>query len=65
MLRKYLIIAMVLILSACGQTGSLGTDQHGVQDEAGAVLGAEDCAQALAEAAQQLTYFVAQRGPGG
>ena len=30
MLKKYLIIFLVCILSACGQTAPLGTDQHGV-----------------------------------
>ncbi len=30
MLKKHLIIGLVLILSACGQAESLGTDQHGV-----------------------------------
>lgn len=29
-MKKYLIIVLVCILSACGQTSSLGTDQHGV-----------------------------------
>lgn len=31
MLKKYLIIALVFILTGCGQTEPLGTDQHGVQ----------------------------------
>lgn len=30
MLKKHLIIGLVLILSACGQSQPLGTDQHGV-----------------------------------
>ena len=31
MFKKYFIIAVVLILSACGQTEPFGTDQHSVQ----------------------------------
>ena len=30
MLKKYLVFALVFVLAACGQSDSIGSDQHGV-----------------------------------